>query len=404
MVLPLLMSMGLPALVGSGALGAGTFLAGLSAPALAGIGAGLGSFIETGDLGTGIRTGLTSFLGGKLLGGLMGSASPAAMAAGEAGATTAAGLPMTGLDEGLVGAAGKAASAGAAGKTGFLSGILGPSPSVTEAFAAAPMPKFFNQMAPNAPAGIAGLVKGATLPGVFPAAYIGQSMTDLSMMEKDASSAAKKRAAEAEANKPPMPRPMQVTQNVVDPYAAGQREGTFFQYVRPPAPAGYTPQYPYFYANGGLVGLRRMQEGGDVEVEMEDNGMNEKDVIVEAIRAIKGASENPEIALGMFVRKYGEDALRDLVERVQSGELDETVDRFAAGDKGMVRGPGDGSGVDDMVPATLDGEQDVLLSDGEYVLRKKTADALEKAYGGGFLDVVNRAEGDAPRKLEAMVG
>jgi hypothetical protein len=63
MVLPLLLSMGLPALVGSGALGAGTFLAGLSAPALAGIGAGLGSFIETGDLGTGIRTGLTSFLG-----------------------------------------------------------------------------------------------------------------------------------------------------------------------------------------------------------------------------------------------------------------------------------------------------------------------------------------------------
>jgi hypothetical protein len=402
MVLPLLLSMGLPALVGSGALGAGTFLAGLSAPALAGIGAGLGSFIETGDLGTGIRTGLTSFLGGKLLGGLTGSASPAAMASAGGPPITGAGGPpitgaggpqITGLDKGLVGA----------GQTGFLSGILGPSPSATEAFAAAPMPKFFNQMAPNAPAGIAGLVKGATLPGVFPAAYIGQSMTDLSMMEKDAR---KKRAAEAEANKPPMPRPMQVTQNVVDPYAAGQREGTFFQYVRPPAPDGYTPQYPYFYAKGGLVGLRRMQEGGDVEVEveMENNGMNEKDVIVEAIRAIKGASENPEIALGMFVRKYGDDALRDLVERVQSGELDETVDRFVAGDKGMVRGPGDGSGVDDMVPATLDGEQDVLLSDGEYVLRKKTADALEKAYGGGFLDVVNRAEGDAPRKLEAMVG
>jgi hypothetical protein len=137
---------------------------------------------------------------------------------------------------------------------------------------------------------------------------------------------------------------------------------------------------------------------------MASNGMNEKDVIVEAIRAIKGASDRPEIVLGMFVQKYGEDALRDLVERVQSGELDDTVERFAEGEKGIVRGPGDGSGVDDMVPATLEGEQDVLLSDGEFVLRKKTADALEKAYGGGFLDIVNRSEDDAPRKLEAMVG
>lgn len=31
--------------------------------------------------------------------------------------------------------------------------------------------------------------------------------------------------------------------------------------------------------------------------------------------------------------------------------------------------------VDDMVPATLEGEQDVLLSDGRFVL--KTTDALE---------------------------
>ena len=70
----------------------------------------------------------------------------------------------------------------------------------------------------------------------------------------------------------------------------------------------------------------------------------------------------------------------------------------------MVKGPGDGSGVDDMVPATLEGDQDVLLSDGEFVLRKNTTDALEEAYGGGFLDMINRAEEDAPEKLEQMVG
>ena len=147
-----------------------------------------------------------------------------------------------------------------------------------------------------------------------------------------------------------------------------------------------------------------LAEVGDVDEAMEANGMNEKDVIMGAIEAIKGMSEQPEMALAMFVQKYGEDALRDLVGRVQSGELDDTVSRFEEGDKGMVRGPGDGSGVDDMVPATLEGEQDVLLSDGEFVLRKKTTDALEKAYGGGFLDIVNRAEEDAPKKLQQMVG
>jgi hypothetical protein len=202
-----------------------------------------------------------------------------------------------------------------------------------------------------------------------------------------------------------MPRPMRASYSA-DPYASGGGEGLYFQYQRPPAPAGYTPQYPYYYAGGGILGLRRMQEGGEMDVDdqMQASGMNEKDVIVQAISAIRGESAQPEIVLGMFVQKYGEDALRDLVERVQSGEFDDTVERFAAGDKGMVRGPGDGSGVDDMVPATLEGEQDVLLSDGEFVLRKKTADALENAYGGGFLDMVNRSEDDAPRKLEAMVG
>ena len=169
---------------------------------------------------------------------------------------------------------------------------------------------------------------------------------------------------------------------------------------------------PLFFLNEGRKRRKAIKdymgkaEGGELEVDemMEDNGMNEKDVIVEAVKAIKEMSDQPEIALAMFVQKYGEEALRDLVERVQSGELDDTVARFEEGDKGMVRGPGDGSGVDDMVPATLEGEQDVLLSDGEVVLRKNTTDALEKAYGGGFLDVINRAEEEAPEKLEQMVG
>ena len=178
---------------------------------------------------------------------------------------------------------------------------------------------------------------GAFAPGVMPAAFMGQTMADAYDMNR----AAKK--DKGDSNPPPMPRPPIRTYNP-DPYGGGNTgEGLYFQYQRPPAPEGYQPQYPYYYAGGGLMGLRRMQEGGEVEAEADEimmaNGMNEKDVIVKAIEAIKGMSEQPEIDLALFVQKYGEEALRDLVGRVQSGELDDTVDRFENGDKGMVRGP-----------------------------------------------------------------
>jgi len=375
MVLPLLFSMGLPALAGSGALGA--TLGAMSVPALAGIGAGLGSFVQTGDIGKGIQTGLASFLGGKVLGGLSGSTSAAAQGAVQ-GAPAAAAPTGSFLQAAPGQMATDIASQGA---TGLGAKLLGPE--------LATKPFFDSTIG-----GAVGLGQQAFMP-----AMIGQTMTDAQMMQEEY----KNRAADdGKDTRPPMPNPMVRTPNP-DPYASGGGEGLYFQYQRRPRMDGTQPEYPYYYADGGIMSLA---EGGEVEVDemMEENGMNEKDVIVESIKAIKGMSEQPEIVLAMFVQKYGEEALRDLVGRVQSGEFDETVARFEEGDKGMVKGPGDGSGVDDMVPATLEGGQDVLLSDGEFVLRKKTTDALEKAYGGGFLDVVNRAEEDAPKKLEQMVG
>ena len=366
MVLPLLMSIGLPALAGTGALASVPILGTMGAAGLAGVGAGLGSFLQTGDIGKGIQTGLTSFLGGKVLGGLTGGAGMKDGTAMERIMGSQASAREAALE-----------SIKQAGGTGFIGGL--PTGAEGSLFSG----------------GLQGAAAGAMLPGVLSAGLMGQTMTDAQMMEQY-----ENRAAEDDDLKPPMPRPMRVTQSA-DPFASGGGEGLYFQYTRPPAPPGYVPQYPYYYAGGGILSLA---EGGDVDAAMEANGMNEKDVIMEAIEAIKGMSEQPEIALAMFVQKYGEDALRDLVGRVQSGELDDTVARFEEGEKGMVRGPGDGSGVDDMVPATLEGEQDVLLSDGEFVLRKKTTDALEKAYGGGFLDIVNRAEEEAPEKLQQMVG
>lgn len=411
MVLPLLFSIGLPALAGTGALGA--TLGAMSVPALAGMGAGLGSFIQTGDIGKGIQTGMASFFGGKVLGGLSGSTSGLATSAAQ-------GAPQTGFLSPMP----SATEIAAQGASGMGANLLGPELASKQLFDST--------------------IGGAINVGqqAFIPAMIGQTMADMQMIENRAA----KDDDEDKETTIPMPNPMIRTYNP-NPYAGSPGEGLYFQYQRRPRMDGTMPQRPYYYAEGGIMslgegdksgkevpldkamefignlsrsmpqvpmdaivegarGVLGFAEGGEAEVDemMENNGMNEKDVIVEAIKAIKEMSDQPEIALAMFVQKYGEDALRDLVGRVQSGELDDTIARFAKGDKGMVKGPGDGSGVDDMVPATLEGEQDVLLSDGEFVLRKNTTDALEEAYGSDFLNMINRAEEDAPEKLEQMVG
>ena len=53
--------------------------------------------------------------------------------------------------------------------------------------------------------------------------------------------------------------------------------------------------------------------------------------------------------------------LTRLVQKVQSGE----IPSIPRGD-GMVKGAGDGMA--DMIPASMEGDQDVLLSDGEFVV------------------------------------
>ena len=170
-------------------------------------------------------------------------------------------------------------------------------------------------------------------------------------------------------------------------------QGTFPQNilgsVRGFAPGGELEQVP----QEGIAAVAAPQEGG-----------NEKTDIVAAVRAVKGdmSKEEASVALGKFLATFGEEALKNLVEAVQSGELDDTIERFANGEAGEVNGPGDGSGVDDKVPASLEGQEDVLLADGEYVLRAKTAKALEKMYGGGFLDTINESEDNAPRVIREL--
>ena len=130
-----------------------------------------------------------------------------------------------------------------------------------------------------------------------------------------------------------------------------------------PIPLGYRPgidpELPYFFAEGGEV-----------------QGPNDKDIIRDAVDSIKGTHPDPQRALALFVATYGEDALRDLVGRVRSGEFDQN----AQVTEGMVEGIGDG--MDDMIPATLEGEQDVVLSDGEFIVPADVVSGL----GNGSTD------------------
>ena len=154
-------------------------------------------------------------------------------------------------------------------------------------------------------------------------------------------------------------------------------------------------------AQGMALGGEIAQDGGIASV----LGGNEKNLINDAERAIRGELDenSAAIVLAQYVQQYGEDALRDLVDSVRSGEAQETRDRFARGENGRVGGNGNGSGTDDKVPAKLkegNSEQDVLLAENEFVLRADAADSIEKMYGGGMLDKVNDAGSDAAKVLK----
>jgi hypothetical protein len=165
------------------------------------------------------------------------------------------------------------------------------------------------------------------------------------------------------------------------PGISGER--LFFDRSSVPMPARLAGGGMVRYTPAGMSEPMRMQAGGIADMmpgaEREAPQMNDKAIVQESIRAIKG--ELPEqaaaVVLGQFLQTFGEEAFRKLVDDVQSGRAD-----AAGGDmEGTVRGPGDG--MDDLVAATMDdGSQDVLLSDGEFIVPADVVSGL----GNGSTD------------------
>jgi hypothetical protein len=473
MALPFLLSLGLPALGAATGMAASPFL-------LSGIGAGLGSFLQTGDVGKGIETGLIAGFGGKLMssaaGALSGAGAQAATQAATAGTTAPAVAQTTGNKflTSLIGEKALAAPIGAttvggalgAAGSGFGTGVIADAmnpptvkmPEKKTYDVPDPMPRIRSYQTKKNPYSTAeedmiryyNPVQRKNLGGIMSmsgshpifnrfgqqmSGYLGQAQAQankqkvgpfVQQVEQLAKttfgdeafqqnlSADTQQTESGDRFQPVAFRPGfgmspndMVNESRMSPeeqkdmvgilsgkgtsstgaqrgvnnfaQALGRGTGSMMSMMRRPGAMGF--------AEGGII----------------SEEMNEKELIEEAVAAIKGEADNPKEILGMFLLKFGEEQLRNLVESVQSGEFDETRERFAKGDKGMVNGPGDGSGEDDMVPATLDREQDVLLTDGEFVLKEESTDAITKAFGGGFLDEVNDAGKDAPKKLKEKV-
>jgi hypothetical protein len=374
MVLPLLFGALAPGLLAGAGVG----------PVLAGaLGAGLGGAIQTGDLEQGLLTGLGAFAGGHLLGPMLGGgAGGATPTAANAAGAEAARLPM------------RAAMPPPVRPEGLMAGTA-------------------------APTGIKGLMGGAMDFAKSPAGMgigIGSMAGPMLAPMLDFGGKGDKGGKSQYGAKEPsvIPRIPRMPGADYDPGVSGE-----FDYgISTPYSAqqimDYTNRGVLPYADGGMLrrmanpnlpmlgpvrlaqgGIVALAEGGDPGQQMP----NEREVISAAVDAVKGQHPQPEVALGTFLAMYGEEALRQLVDAVQDGAMDDTAERFAEGENGEVRGPGDGSGTDDMVPAKMDdGSGDVLLSDGEFVLRKDATDSLERMFGGGFLDSVNKA---GPKAAEA---
>ena len=308
--------MALPLILGLGGSAlAGAGMLGTMTPLMAGaLGSGLGSLAQGDDFGTAIGTGLMSYFGGKALGGMFGGANPASAA--QATGTAAMG-PTAEISGSLVGTT--------------------PTPAASPAASSSTFTDIFKQPAGATiqNTGLAGLKETMTNP------YALGAVGTTGLLE-----GMKPQGIDKPDDAPDIP----------EAEAAKRKRNPILPGYRP----GIDPEMPYFtYAQGGEV-----------------QKPNDKDIISNAVDAIKGTSPDPERALAMFVSTYGEEALKDLVGRVRSGEFDDN----AQVTEGMVEGVGDG--MDDMIPATLEGEQDVVLSDGEFIVPADVVSGL----GNGSTD------------------
>ena len=322
--------------IASSVLGPASFLA-MNPMITSALGGGIGKLLEGGNQQDALQAaalgGLGSFLGGKLAGSGAGN------------------LPGT-------------------------SGALGPTaPGVTPAL----NPDIASKMAAAGPGAGTGLTsvpftEALTRPEAI-GAGIGASLAPPPMMKP-------KEEEEKE-----MPRGMPIKNTSIFPemgYDAGKM-------------GEFNYRIPKNFAEGGEVESDIMPMDAGIGGMMND-GMNDKELISSTIDVLQGEiidTDRQSVILAQFVAQFGQEALQDLINRVESGEIPAIP---SEGD-GMVSGAGDGMA--DMIPASMEGDQDVLLSDGEFVVPADVVSGL----GNGSSDAgANKLEDMMDRVRELRTG
>lgn len=309
---------------------------GMGALTASAVGSGLGSYLQTGNLQQGIASGITAYFGGKMLGA--GAESALAPSEGEllkqqqlkSMATPQAGTPR--ITSPNIAADMRTAD----GAIQTMSGRSAVNPidvaPVLAPSTSAPVPP---EVAFGMDARTLGQVAGAGLGGI---AAIPPKVPQMGGgYQGDYENA----------------KPFNVFQPATRGFA--QRGGTVKG-----------------YQGGGIASLSKVGE------------LNDKQLISATMEAIKGRVPEAETIIAMFIQRFGQDKLMQLAEAVLSGRMAEQ----SKNPEGVIRGAGDG--MDDMIPATIDGEQDVLLAENEYIVPSDVVSGL----GNGSTDAGGRVLDD----------
>lgn len=144
----------------------------------------------------------------------------------------------------------------------------------------------------------------------------------------------------------------------------------------------YFPRSRYF-SGGGLV--KGYAEGGIASLQPQGSqgGMEDEELIEATMMALMGQVPNGEAIIDQFVATFGQEALQDLIMRLQSqaGQSDQSQPM--------------GDGMSDSVPAMISGpggQQPAALSEGEYIIPADVVSGL----GNGSTQA-------GARQLEGMV-
>ena len=320
---------------------AGAAVGSFFGPVGAGVGAGLGTYAATKNLQQGIMSGLTAWGGATLIGGMAGpTGSSAANAAGGSGT--------------VVGTA----------NTGNLFNPVSPTETLSAAsknFVASGGNALIDVAAQNKLAAGAAAIGGYNALGGFDA----PTGTPMDLASASGSGWSYDPSDYPE-NFPDDPRVL-VMPTFDDDDEQDEKEYRYFQ-------AGgdvssFDPEAPVnTAAPGGIAPAAPIQ--GDAQMQL----------VTETKMAILGQHPKPEVPIQTFIQTFGKEAFQsfrtEVIKEMQAEAKNPSQPPAyeATAHEGTVTGPG--TGVSDDIPANIDGQEEVRLSDGEFVVPADVVSSL----------------------------